>query len=148
MIALLLLFLLPLPDPWVARAELHPAAEACYERLIDPPAAAGVFLGWDEAIDLACRPLLAPSGCDAALHGGCALDRRQVFHAVVETLLGWAPDEPDLVWLSGGDLPRGFDLYTAAAAGVISTPEMHARLIAGLLVGHVFPSPPDFGGLR
>lgn len=140
--------LLALPTPEVARAELHPSAEACFQSLSAIRPRGIAVRDIDQMIRRACQPFLARIGCSDAQPDGCGRDRRVAYHLLVEALLERATDEPDFVWQSGGELPRPFDLFTAAAAGAITSPEMHARLIAAMLVQHLQPEAPIFGNPR
>lgn len=154
MIALLLL-LLPLPTPEVARAELHPDAAACFGALLDPPTSAGPLLTWDAAIAARCGALISAAGCrPMPLHGGCdaaaeaLANARAIYVRLTAALLGRPPRHHSFLWLHGQAHPHPLDLYTATALGGLSSPEMHAWLIAGLLLRHIVPDPPFQGALR
>lgn len=151
----LLLLALPLPQPEIARGELHPAAEACFAALVDPPPAGTAFVTWDAAIATACGPILTEARClDAPLHAACGADAhepsesRALSERLLTIMLGDHAIGHHAIWLQGGVQPRPLDLYTAAAIGGIDAPEMHARLIAVLLLQHLIPDSPSYGDPR
>jgi hypothetical protein len=129
LLTLTLRTLLPLPEPEVVRADLHPTAETCFFGLVDGPSIPGPSLDRLEWIDRACAPILK-SSCPRA-----DPDTPELRLSSVQCLAGVLLSED--VPLDRLESTRPFDLYTAAAAGHISVREYHALLIAGLITLHL-----------